>query len=119
MHVFLFLENFTVVPKIKNPEKYLENPENIYFESELKNRPYELVRENIVDVTYMYNYFNCLIFLCFLCVFPLQLIDAKVVKTYVAPGRIREQKRGRKTAKFKNYGYGDGIYILVKNIKYL
>lgn len=82
MHVFLFLENFTVVPKIKNPEKYLENPENIYFESELKNRPYELVRENIVDVTYMYNYFNCLIFLCFLCVFPLQLIDAKVVKTH-------------------------------------
>ncbi|KAG5413650.1 hypothetical protein IGI04_001217, partial [Brassica rapa subsp. trilocularis] len=37
--------NFTVVPKIKNPEKYLENPENIYFESELKNRPYELEKE--------------------------------------------------------------------------
>lgn len=71
MYVFLFFENFIVVFKIKNLEKYLENLENIYFESELKNRLYELVRENIVDVIYMYNYFNCLIFLCFFCVFLL------------------------------------------------
>ncbi|VVB10381.1 unnamed protein product [Arabis nemorensis] len=32
-----------LVPKIKNPEKYLKNPSNPYFETSLKNRHYELL----------------------------------------------------------------------------
>ncbi|KAL1215753.1 B3 domain-containing protein [Cardamine amara subsp. amara] len=32
-----------VPPKIKNPERYLDNPENIHFETNVKNRLYELL----------------------------------------------------------------------------
>lgn len=40
----LSLEIFTVDPIIKNPETYLDNPKNIHFETNVKNRLYELVR---------------------------------------------------------------------------
>ncbi|CAG7887272.1 unnamed protein product [Brassica rapa] len=49
-----------LVPKIKNPEKYLENPENIYFESELKNRPYELLIDAKVVKTHCLKFKECI-----------------------------------------------------------
>lgn len=32
------------IKKIKDPEKYLVDPKNVFFETNVKNRPYELVR---------------------------------------------------------------------------
>jgi len=42
--MLLSLEILTVDPMIKNPERYLDDPKNIHFETNVKNRLYELVR---------------------------------------------------------------------------
>jgi len=44
MLMLLSLEILTVDPMIKNPERYLDDPKNIHFETNVKNRLYELVR---------------------------------------------------------------------------